>query len=398
MVSGQVYGFSSNPTDLETARQCCTAYGPYFRLAVFDDVTPADVITVELRGLVGTSKSFWVDAIRAGYNTSENFTWSSGQPVSESQWAAVNRGAQDVACHLEMDYTVPRLTGDVQPATNYSVLCQEFDPPDQTQLLTESTTFTVSEPATVESLPASSIESLVAATSTNPDDEISSGSTIKTTDSSELVFEASQTDSSLTSLLLLDPTPTISPSGAGSMALRATTLIPQTSIFSHNDVNTGDVSASTHTLTTLEQSTNIAPSFDSISSSEIPSVFGDMSTPSFEPSETETYSTTAPSTNENITNRIIHTCCCTLPPSQSVTQAEPDVQEKINSIQENLAVNKSILSRTIRKKTSATDDRLTACVIGGVGLACLLLSIMLVIILDMRVLFSIRPGIRIRQL
>ncbi|XP_052762126.1 uncharacterized protein LOC128204761 [Mya arenaria] len=63
-----------------------------------------------------------------------------------------------------------------------------------------------------------------------------------------------------------------------------------------------------------------------------------------------------------------------------------ELEEVVEAIQEKLRVNKEKLSSSIRKLTSAPDDRTSSAVIGSAGLAFLIVSLVLVLLLDVSTL------------
>ncbi|XP_069108776.1 transcription initiation factor TFIID subunit 12-like [Argopecten irradians] len=94
-----------------------------------------------------------------------------------------------------------------------------------------------------------------------------------------------------------------------------------------------------------------------------------------------TFGTTDPSAQQN--------CRCILrKPMVNLTTSQ--LQTIVTELQSQLSVNKSTLSSTIRKKTSATDNRPSSRVIGMAGAVFLALPFVLLITCDIIRLFSHR--------
>ncbi|KAK7099123.1 hypothetical protein V1264_003310 [Littorina saxatilis] len=96
---------------------------------------------------------------------------------------------------------------------------------------------------------------------------------------------------------------------------------------------------------------------------------------------------TSPDVGKNI---LCQSCNCAFHSRRNSqgNETKDKVMEKINRIRAYLSVNKSTLSRSVRKKISADDKRTSARAVGCVGLVFLLVVLLPIVLLDLQRLFS----------
>ncbi|XP_070200528.1 uncharacterized protein [Littorina saxatilis] len=112
----------------------------------------------------------------------------------------------------------------------------------------------------------------------------------------------------------------------------------------------------------------------SVTTSDVQNSISTVMTPTGEQTSAESLSTGRTSCTQN--------CTCDLFNYTVTWLSEEDTEQVIQDIEENLLLNKTNLSSTVRRLTSAADDRPSACVMGGCGIIVLVVTAVLIIAPD----------------
>ncbi|OWF36777.1 hypothetical protein KP79_PYT02880 [Mizuhopecten yessoensis] len=107
-----------------------------------------------------------------------------------------------------------------------------------------------------------------------------------------------------------------------------------------------------------------------------------MTTTQEETTTTTEEITTTTTTPETTTTNVMCSCICVLVNTTSSGCAPDDVTCIVKAVKKELTIDKQTLSSTIRKKTSANDDRLSAQTIGMVGVVFSVVFALIVFVPD----------------
>ena len=105
-------------------------------------------------------------------------------------------------------------------------------------------------------------------------------------------------------------------------------------------------------------------------------------------SDTEKWCPCDKTTTSSVTSTTTSTVTSTEPERQTTEITEEELDEKLETIRKKLTIDRTILSSTIRKRESASDDRMSAKGIGIVGVIILCTVMGLIALMDVPVIVT----------
>ncbi|KAK7486336.1 hypothetical protein BaRGS_00022384, partial [Batillaria attramentaria] len=338
--SSYAYGFSTDTKTYDGAKLSCSSQDGNVWLANLDD----DFYLLQTyKG--SETVNYWVNG-QGTAGQKSTFRWGNGNTIDDAYWAANEPSSGDTHLKFKTYGGSVMLKGTTAVNTPYTYLCQGHPGPSAViqevlpagcfALTTEKETTTQEDPTTTREVPTTTQE-------------------VPTT--TQEVPTTTQEDPTTTQE---DPTTTQED---------PTTTQEDPTTTQDDPTTTQEVPTTTqgNPTTTHEDPTTTARDITTVSQDLSTAAYGFLNT---------SWATTGTS------------CCACM--ADAVRKSDDQVTEEIARVQRELTVDKSNLSATVRRKTSARDSRLSAQTTGLMGVVLLVVVAAIIFLSDLKALLMCR--------